>query len=68
MLVKACKAGFCKQLVVAGQKSGWLWALNPENGECLSRIPSTRALKSSWHDTVSCCWHRGPGALHLFLS
>ena len=32
MLVKACKGGFCKQLVVAGQKSGWLWALNPENG------------------------------------
>jgi len=34
MLVKACnKNGHCKQLVVAGQKSGWLWALNPDNGE-----------------------------------
>lgn len=33
MLVKACKAGFCKQLVVAGQKSGWLWALNPDTGK-----------------------------------
>jgi polyvinyl alcohol dehydrogenase (cytochrome) len=32
MLVKACKAGSCKQLVVAGQKSGWLWALNPDTG------------------------------------
>lgn len=33
MLVTACKASFCKQLVVAGQKSGWLWALDPESGD-----------------------------------
>ncbi|WIA28036.1 hypothetical protein OEZ86_010622 [Tetradesmus obliquus] len=32
MLVKTCKAGACKQLVVAGQKSGWVWALRPRDG------------------------------------
>lgn len=32
MLVTACKAGSCKQLVVAGQKSGWVWALSPDTG------------------------------------
>jgi hypothetical protein len=30
MLVTACKGCRCKQLVVAGQKSGWLWALAPD--------------------------------------
>uniref|UniRef100_A0A383V615 Pyrrolo-quinoline quinone repeat domain-containing protein n=1 Tax=Tetradesmus obliquus TaxID=3088 RepID=A0A383V615_TETOB len=32
MLVKTCKTGACKQLVVAGQKSGWVWALRPRDG------------------------------------
>lgn len=40
MLVKACnKGGFCKQLVVAGQKSGWLWALNPDTGSVHWSVP-----------------------------
>lgn len=34
MLTTPCnKAGHCKQLVVAGQKSGWLWALSPDSGQ-----------------------------------
>eukprot|EP00882_Tetradesmus_deserticola_P022580 GHRQ01024505.1.p1 GENE.GHRQ01024505.1~~GHRQ01024505.1.p1 ORF type:complete len:423 (+),score=154.23 GHRQ01024505.1:137-1405(+) len=32
MLVSTCKNGVCKKLVVAGQKSGWVWALKPEDG------------------------------------
>lgn len=32
MLVNACRRGTCRQLVVAGQKSGWVWALDPQQG------------------------------------
>ena len=33
MLVTACRAGVCRQQVMAGQKSGIMWALNPDSGE-----------------------------------
>lgn len=39
MLVNACKSGSCKQLVVAGQKSGWLWALQPDIGRVEWGLP-----------------------------
>jgi len=33
MLVTACRTGVCRQQVMAGQKSGIMWALNPDSGE-----------------------------------
>lgn len=33
MLVTACKGKVCRQQVVAGQKSGIVWALSPDNGD-----------------------------------
>uniref|UniRef100_A0A383VAH7 Pyrrolo-quinoline quinone repeat domain-containing protein n=1 Tax=Tetradesmus obliquus TaxID=3088 RepID=A0A383VAH7_TETOB len=39
MLVTACKGCRCKQLVVAGQKSGWLWALAPDTGAVHWSLP-----------------------------
>jgi len=39
MLVTACKAGSCKQLVVAGQKSGWVWAVSPDTGSVQWSLP-----------------------------
>lgn len=54
MLVKACKAGFCKQLVVAGQKSGLLWALNPDTGE----VTGQQAQQSSSLLLPDCTCHQ----------